>query len=793
MDFFKRIVSTLMAFILAVLLLPMNSLAEVLPDEPVIGVTEEIPEPEDLVQTEMFEETAQATESATEPVIPETSETTEPTEPVIPETTEATVEMEPEPVCTCESDDRVNHAPFCEMYVEPENPECFCAEKCTADAFNEWCDVCAVDAASCQGIDVSAVYIPSGYTAISTPEQLDNIRNNLSGRYILTRNIDMSAALAKGGSLYDANGWIAIGYLSSNNSQPFTGVLDGNGYTISGLTAKGGGGVAHLIRTNQGTIKNLTISGDLNGGGVFCAYNEGLIQNCHNEAAMTLNVYTSSALYRGGLVNTNRAGGVIEFCSNQADISGTVNSNGGSSDKELHIGGIAGNNSGTIRKCYNIGDMNGVAKKYTSIFAAGIAGYGGSNSTIENCYNTGKVYAKMSDTGYNSAYNIAAAGILASVYNQYATTIKYCYNVGNISMSSGYHNDYLGAIAGYQAKSTFTNCYYLTGSCSQATYSGEKSSIVKLTENQMRNQNAFTGFDFLNTWTMGSGGYYYPVLKMPCPHEVTKVNAKPATCTSNGNIEYWYCAVCDRYFFNSSKGTEITRYHVILYGGHNYTTTVTPPSCTEGGYTTHTCSACGDSYVDSYVEATGHNYQDGVCTVCGDGRAEVTYTYGQSAQIKLIEPWGLKANAKISTAAGVIDYSQLHDYGVYFIRKSTLDRVGLTQETITAEDILSDSDALKKTKADGVTVNGAYLTAIYDRDIYTYELSDSIFVMFYFVTEEGADPIYVPIRERNLKDLAEARKDDATGFPNEKERIVYGYMVDLFNAITDYREDYFRN
>ena len=78
-------------------------------------------------------------------------------------------------------------------------------------------------------------------------------------------------------------------------------------------------------------------------------------------------------------------------------------------------------------------------------------------------------------------------------------------------------------------------------------------------------------------------------------------------------------------------------------------------------------------------------------------------------------------------------------------------------------------------------------------DIYTYQLADSVFVMFYFVTEEGADPIYVPIRERNLKDLAETRKDDAANFPNEKERIVYGYMVDLFGAITNYREDYFRN
>ncbi len=49
---------------------------------------------------------------------------------------------------------------------------------------------------------------------------------------------------------------------------------------------------------------------------------------------------------------------------------------------------------------------------------------------------------------------------------------------------------------------------------------------------------------------------------------------------------------------------------------HSYTAVVTPPTCTERGYTTHTC-ACGDSYVDSYVNALGHNFVGGVCTRCG--------------------------------------------------------------------------------------------------------------------------------------------------------------------------------
>ena len=46
---------------------------------------------------------------------------------------------------------------------------------------------------------------------------------------------------------------------------------------------------------------------------------------------------------------------------------------------------------------------------------------------------------------------------------------------------------------------------------------------------------------------------------------------------------------------------------------HSYTAAVTAPTCTEKGYTTHTCS-CGDSYVDTYVDALGHAWDNGKVT-----------------------------------------------------------------------------------------------------------------------------------------------------------------------------------
>ena len=63
---------------------------------------------------------------------------------------------------------------------------------------------------------------------------------------------------------------------------------------------------------------------------------------------------------------------------------------------------------------------------------------------------------------------------------------------------------------------------------------------------------------------------------------------------------------------------------------HSYTAVVTAPTCTEKGYTTHTCSRCGDSYVDSETPALGHKcaaYTDiptdwakeGICFVIENG------------------------------------------------------------------------------------------------------------------------------------------------------------------------------
>ena len=66
--------------------------------------------------------------------------------------------------------------------------------------------------------------------------------------------------------------------------------------------------------------------------------------------------------------------------------------------------------------------------------------------------------------------------------------------------------------------------------------------------------------------------------------------------------------------------------------GHRYEAVVTEPTCDTMGYTTHTCSGCGDSYIDTFVPATDHDYEQTVtkeatCTQEG----EMTFKIGRAS------------------------------------------------------------------------------------------------------------------------------------------------------------------
>ena len=85
---------------------------------------------------------------------------------------------------------------------------------------------------------------------------------------------------------------------------------------------------------------------------------------------------------------------------------------------------------------------------------------------------------------------------------------------------------------------------------------------------------------------------------------------------------------------------------------HSYNSIVTPPTCTEQGHTTHTCE-CGDSYVDTYVDALGHKSDKGTVTKKATYTATGVKTYkcvrcGKVLKTETIAKLPKKANTLVA-------------------------------------------------------------------------------------------------------------------------------------------------
>ena len=116
-------------------------------------------------------------------------------------------------------------------------------------------------------------------------------------------------------------------------------------------------------------------------------------------------------------------------------------------------------------------------------------------------------------------------------------------------------------------------------------------------------------------------------------HNEATIAGKAATCTESGLTDGKQCSIC---------GEILLAQQVIPANGHSYNYVVTAPDCVNGGYTTYTCSVCGDTYVADETAALGHSYDAVVtapdcvnggyttctCSVCGD-----TYVADETAAL----------------------------------------------------------------------------------------------------------------------------------------------------------------
>lgn len=212
-------------------------------------------------------------------------------------------------------------------------------------------------------IDVSAEEtVPTGYTAITTVQELNAVRNDTSGKYMLMNDIDLTEATAVNGA-FDVNG---TGWRPIND---FTGIFDGNGHAIKGLNMHGDAdyeyaGLFGSINYNA-KIKNLRL--------IDCDIN-----------------VTASEIRIGGIcgyIDANTSNDVDDIISN-CFVSGTI-----TGTRAEAVGGIAGyvyDNYGKVK--YIISNCYSLANITNSHYAGGIVGFANCyGSYVKNCYNTGNI------------------------------------------------------------------------------------------------------------------------------------------------------------------------------------------------------------------------------------------------------------------------------------------------------------------------------------------------------------------------------------------------------------------
>ena len=93
-------------------------------------------------------------------------------------------------------------------------------------------------------------------------------------------------------------------------------------------------------------------------------------------------------------------------------------------------------------------------------------------------------------------------------------------------------------------------------------------------------------------------------------HTMTKIAAKAATCTAAGNIEYYKCSECKKYFTDAQGNNNIQLSETVISAlGHSYGAwnTTKAPTCTEKGTEERTCTRCNNKQTRN-IAATGHDF-----------------------------------------------------------------------------------------------------------------------------------------------------------------------------------------
>lgn len=342
----------------------------------------------------------------------------------------------------------------------------------------------------------------------------------------------------------DLNGeaWtpIGIGDAFYARTPPYSGTFDGKGHTIKNLSIDSSAHYVGLFGyVYGGTIRNLTVSGSVKGsehtGGIAGAANGGTFENCANQCAVQGGT-------TGGIIGfaTEEGTLIVRDCYNVGSITTTTGNS---------VGGIIGqciNTSGTIRNCYNAGTVTGTAS------VGAIIGNPGTNK-IYNCY---YLEGSVTRAGYGDKASIAKtatefadgtvlallkAGERDNNADPWADECKYLAAAGKtlpVFNGQGDAHDHNGnwTSNGDGTHSRHCTCNAVeTENCSGGTATCIAKAVCEICKES------------------------YGSLDPNNHTDLKHIDAKAATAAEEGNIAYWYCDGCGKYFSDAAATKEITK------------------------------------------------------------------------------------------------------------------------------------------------------------------------------------------------------------------------------------------
>lgn len=395
---------------------------------------------------------------------------------------------------------------------------------------------------------------------ISTAAQLKRFRNIVNGTGGQTPNHGACAVLMNdivlNDGTFDANGtytrgssntapekWTPIGkYTDDNDKTPYTGTFDGQGHTIKGLYVNSASDayVGLFGCLESAAVRNLTVDGYVQGcntvGGIAGYASNAAIENCSNHCSVT----GSSTSKIGGIAGLNFDGAKIIDCYNV----GTIRN----SNVYEACGGIVWGNAGTVSNCYNVGTISG------NVYDGEIVG---SNSgTVENCY-------------YLAGTNLNAVGQNDNSGNITKTASKTAAEFADGTV--------LALLKADRDNSPWDSCQYVAaakmtlpvfkgqGDAHDHTWSawtsnGDGTHSRRCTCNAVETVNCSGGMATCKDKAVCEiCGKSYGSPDLNNHTDLKHIDAKAATAAEEGNIAYWYCDGCGKYFSDAAATREITQ------------------------------------------------------------------------------------------------------------------------------------------------------------------------------------------------------------------------------------------